>query len=91
VNAWIERLQTDGEVLCWTASAADHPHWAVHADERRQVEARWMRRGGHVRCRWRRDGTDVTWETLHDLHWLRLALVTVDTPRWRRRGTIRVG
>lgn len=87
---WIKRLQTEDGVLCWTVSAADHPHWAVHPTEERLVEARWMRRGAHVRCRWRRVGTEITWESLHDLHWLRMALAGVDAPRWRRRGTISV-
>lgn len=84
-DALIDALQTSGKVLCWTMPY--QPHWAVHPGERRQVEARWMKRGGWVRCRWQREGTDVRWETQHDLKWLRGALAGA-APIWRARGRI---
>lgn len=87
IDSLIERLKTSGDVLCWTVE--QQPHWAVHAAERRAVEARWMKREGCVRCRWQRLGTPVAWESLHDLKWLQGALRGVE-PSWRRRGTIRV-
>lgn len=90
-SALIETLQTDDRVLCWTADAADNLHWATHPHEQRHVEARWMRRGDYVRCRWQRVGTTVTWESQHDLAWLALALATAKDPVFRRRGRIRVG
>jgi hypothetical protein len=89
-NPLIDALQADDRVLCWTAAAGEHLHWATHPNERRRVEARWMKRGGYVRCRWHREGTDVTWESQHDLAWLGLALEHVHAPVFRRRGTIRV-
>lgn len=87
MSAVIERLQSTGDVLSWTVRYQSH--WAVNADESRRVEARWMKRGGFVRCRWQRVGTAVTWETQHDLKWLQAALDGV-TPAWRARGTIQI-
>ena len=87
----IAALQADDRVLSWTLTARENRHWAAYPGERRQVEARWMRRGGFVRCRWQREGTDVTWESQHDLAWLRLELNRAHAPALRRRGSIRVG